>query len=63
MQTQPNFLLCQAPDEDVAIEPILRLVRNGGELVVHNLTHETYVIYREYHKGSPGVLNMVGPQI
>lgn len=37
-----------------AIEPILQLVRNGGELVVHSLAHETYVICREKQKrGAP----------
>ena len=34
----------------VAIEPILQLLRHGGELVVHNLAHETYVICNENQK-------------
>ena len=31
-------------DLNVAITPILQELRHGGELVVHNLSHETYVV-------------------
>merc|ERR1712176_440205 len=41
-------------DFDTAIAPILQELRNGAELVVHNLAHETYVSCREFQKRAPG---------